>query len=181
MSDIHRRGQALVEYSLILSLVAIVLIAVFMALSSRISSMVDALIGVLAENGVHATWIPETPSNPYQTNFEDFQSRIMDYYDNHGSWPSKKSPKNFTSIGLDPADWSDPIDGIIWTPKGNKVNLQNANGDDIQIYVNDLNGNTLHLYDGWKIICPMTDTTCYYKKVEPGNEVDITTIQAVQE
>ena len=39
-----------------------------------------------------------------------------------------------------------------------------------------MNGNNLHLYDGWAIWCPVTSTSCYYHTVAPGNEVNISTI-----
>ena len=71
------------------------------------------------------------------------------------------------------------MDCIAWGPDGSAVGLANKVGDNIQIYVKDYNGNTLHLYDGWTIWCVATTNLCYYHTIAPGNEVDISTLSAV--
>lgn len=179
MTTLHERGQGLVEYSLLASLTSLVLIAVLMLLGPRISNLFDSLRNMLSINGIQGTWIPE--QSPIKLLFEDFQTRTLEYYDYHGRWPRRKAPRNFTDIGLDPSDWGDPINGISWTPRGENIRLRNERGDNIQIYINDLDGNTLQLYDGWDIWCPVTASTCYYQSIQPGNEVDINSIQFVEE
>ena len=109
----------------------------------------------------------------------DFQSRILAYYKKNGRWPRTFSPYNFTDIGLNPDDWSKPVNGLYFSPHGSEVGIANHAGDNIQVYVDDLNGKTLKVYDGWGIWCPIDKPTCYYHTVAPGNEVDINTIKTV--
>ena len=175
----REKGQSLVEYALIAALCAVAMIAALMMFGTQISNSFDNLRGGLAEKGFNGTWIPER--SPIAILYDDFRSRTLAYYKEYGKWPPKKAPKNFTSLGLDPDDWSDPVHGILWTPRGENIRLKNIKGDDIQIFVDDMDGNTLQVYDGWKILCPVTESSCYLQSVEPGNEVDIESIQFVEE
>ena len=102
----------------------------------------------------------------------------QEFYDAQGRWPRSWGDYRFTDIGYDPADWDEAVEGIFWNPNGYRLGLANYAGDNLQIYVNDLEGNTLHLYDGWNIWC-LPGGGCYYHTVAPGNEVDIDTLLVV--
>jgi len=80
---------------------------------------------------VQATVAP--PSAKALEALVDFESRILKYYKEKGKWPSTSSPKNFTDIGLNPDDWSKPVDGLYLSPNGSKVNLANKKGDNLQV------------------------------------------------
>jgi hypothetical protein len=81
---------------------------------------------------------------------------------------------------LNPADWSGPVVGFYWTPRGKKIGLGNKSGDNIQVYVNDLKtGKKLHLYDGWNIWYDVVSSRFYYHTIAPPNEVDISTLVIV--
>lgn len=162
-----KHGQAKVEYALILSLLAIALIIVLMILGPQISN----LLGITTK----AISTPATGSMTTNEIIADFQARIQAYYQKYGRWPRTWSPYNFTDIGLNPNDWNKPVNGLYFSPHGSEVGIANHKGDGIQVYVNDLNGNTLQVYDGWGIWC--NSTACYYHTVAPGNEVDINTIK----
>lgn len=175
----HERGQALAEYALVTSLVGLVLIAGLMMFGTRIAALFDRLTERLTTYGVDVAWAPEITK--IQTIQDDFRSRTLDYYDRKGRWPHARTPQNFTDLGLNPDDWTSPVEGIVWVPRGNTIRLRNIKRDNIQVYVNDMNGNTLHLYDGWNILCPVTEDSCYYHTIDPGNKVDISTIKIVEE
>ena len=168
------RGQSKIEYALIVSLVAVTAIVALMFFAPQIKKLFNAATGF---STVTAEGTPEVSS----TNqiIADFQSRILAYYKKNGRWPRTFSPYNFTDIGLNPDDWSKPVNGLYFSPHGSEVGIANHAGDNIQVYVDDLNGKTLKVYDGWGIWCPVDKSTCYYHTVAPGNEVDISTIKVV--
>jgi len=162
------KAQGLVEYALILALVGLAVLAVLLLtgtdLSDAYTRAADSLRG---EESVSA-----------QSITGDFLTRIQKFYDENGRYPRSWGDYRFTDIGLDPADWADSVEGIFWNPNGDKIGLGNKRGDDIQVYVTDLDGKRRHLYDGWNIWC--TGSGCYYHTVAPGNEVDIGTLEIVQ-
>ncbi len=168
-------GQASLEYALLLVLIAVVIIVVLTVTSTLISQRLGDVAAQLTTPTAGST-SPSVPSPNALQVFADMQSRILAYYAKYGKWPRTWSPYNFTDIGLTPSDWSQPIDGLYLSPHGGEVGIANKLNDQYQVYVEDLNGQTLHLVDGWNIWCPVNSTNCYYHTVAPGNEVDISTI-----
>jgi Flp pilus assembly pilin Flp len=160
-------GQSLLEYALLIALLAIIIILVVAIYGNIVTNRFSAVNSALSST-------PQGRTN--QQILADFQSRILAYYTAHGSWPRTFSPYNFTDVGLNPTDWSQPVNGLYWSTHGSEVGISNKAGDNLQVYVKDLNGNTLHLFDGWAIWCPVNAATCYYHTVAPGNEVDISTV-----
>ena len=160
-------GQASTEYAIIIVLVAVVVIVALAGLGLAISNS----FGVVTNN-----LITPTPGRSTAAIIADFNARMLAYYNAHGSWPRTWSPYNFTDLGLNPSDWSQPVNGLYFSPHGSEVGIANAVGDNIQVYVKDLNGNTLHLYDGWAIWCPVNSSSCYYHTVAPGNEINISSL-----
>jgi len=163
-------GQAKVEYALLLIFLALAVIAAIVLFGAKIKSLYTFTSSKLPAE----TQIPSTSS----TNkiLADFRERILAYYQKNGRWPRTFSPYNFTDVGLNPDDWREPVNGLYFSPHGSEVGIANRKGDDYQVYVNDLNGKTLKVYDGWGIWCPVNTTKCYYHTVAPGNEVDINTL-----
>ena len=162
------KAQGLVEYALILALVGLAILAVLFLMGTDLSDAYTRVSNALG--GEETTFA--------QGIMEDFLTRIQKYYDENGRYPRSWGDYRFTDIGLDPADWADPVEGIFWSPNGDKISLGNDSGDDIQVYVTDMDGTRRHLYDGWNILC--TRGGCYYHTVAPGNEVDISTLEIVQ-
>jgi Flp pilus assembly pilin Flp len=181
VASIHRRkmnpGQSFLEYALLLVLVVIVILAVLL-LTGRLtaiglrfdfSSSQTPTIGTAAATD---TPIPLTTAAILQ----DMQSRIMAYYQLHHSWPRTWSPYNFTDIGLNPDDYSQPINGLYFSPHGSNIGIANKAGDSLQVYVKNLDGTMQHLIDGWSIWCDAASSVCYYHTIASGNEVDISSI-----
>jgi len=167
------RGAANVEYSLLVLFLALAVMAALLILGPRISGLYESAAGGLSGPG------DEAGLSPIDRILRDFQARIQAYYNKYGHWPRSWGDYRFTDLGLNPADWKGPVDGIYWNPNGQYIGLGNKKGDNLQIYVTDLEGNRIKLYDGWNIWC--SGTTCYYHTVAPGNEVDISTIEVVEE
>ena len=169
------KGQGLVEFALLVVLVAIIVVASLTMLGPAISGQ----LGVVAESlsGMGGQVDPSTPR--YMQIRDDFAQRILAFYEANGRWPRSWGAYVYTDIGLDPADWQDPVEGIYWKSNGGRVVLGTEPDDDRQVYVSDFEGNRLHLYDGWNILCPALETMCYYHSVASGNEIDITTLEVV--
>jgi Flp pilus assembly pilin Flp len=168
------RGQSKIEYALIISFVSLAAIVLLTFLGPQIKS----LFSTASELSPAAEAGEETSST--EKIIADFQSRMLAYYQKYGRWPRTWSPYNFTDIGLNPDDWNEPVNGLYFSPHGGEVGIANRKDDNLQVYVDDMDGNTKTLYDGWNIWCPVSKPTCYYHTVAPGNEVDITTIRVVE-
>jgi hypothetical protein len=110
----------------------------------------------------------------------DFLNRINAYNNRNGRWPRSWGDYRFSDLGLNPQDWANAVEGVFWNPNGDKLGLANRAGDNLQIYVKDLKGNRLHLYDGWNIWCVPGSRACYYHTVAPGNEVNLDTLEIVK-
>ena len=162
------RGVSTVEYALLLALLAVIVIAVLASLGMVISSNVGSVSSAMGTpNG-------RSPLQSLLGDISNWQARMLAYHQKYGSWPRTWSPYNFTDLGLNPADWSQPVDGLMISPHGDEVGLSPA--PNYQIYVKDLNGNTLKVYSTWAIWCPVGDSNCYYHTVAPGNEININTL-----
>jgi Flp pilus assembly pilin Flp len=162
----NQAGQAVVEYALTLVLVAIVSLVTVTFLGSRISQNCYVIANSLQSQAAEP--LQERSS---QQIIGDMKARIMSYFNAYGRWPRTFSPYNFTDVGLSPGDWSQPVNGLYFSPHGNEVGIANKKGDDIEVYAKDLKNNTVHLLNGWSIWCPVNAATCYYHTVAPGNEV----------
>jgi Flp pilus assembly pilin Flp len=172
----RQRGQAMVEYILLILLV-IAILAGLVLLGTNTDGLFGRFTGVFSDSTPEPD--PAVVLTPIERIAGDFLERIRAYYAQYGRWPSSWSDRRFTDLGLDPDDWEHAVEGIYWNPHGGDVGLANKKGDNLQIYVTDLSGERLHLYDGWNIWCVSSNGTCYYHTVAPGNEVDISTIEVV--
>lgn len=161
-------GQGLVEYALIVTLIALVAFLAMSAMGERTQGAFSRVLQSGGESGILGIK-------------DDMLARIQDFYNRNGRWPRSWGDYAYTDIGLDPDDWDEAVEGIYWGPHGSNIGLANRHDDNLQVYVKDLEGNTLHLYDGWSIWCPVGDEHCYYHTIAPGNEVDLSTLVIVEE
>ena len=169
-------GQALIEYTLLLALLLLGVVAALTASGSALAANWDRL-GQVVDIALTPEDEPAQPAR-VQEIMDDFLQRMQEFYDEHGRWPRSWGDFRFTDIGMNPTDWAAAVEGVYWNPNGYRLGLANRPGDNLQIYVNDLNGNVLHLYYGWNILC-LPGGGCYYHTVAPGNEVDIDTLLVV--
>lgn len=160
-------AQGTTEYALILALVALAVLLVVALFGRQLGSAYQQVV-----NGLNGTKGPST----IQSLAQDFMARALKYYQTTGNWPSTWGDQRFTQLGLNPADYAAPVNGIQWGPHGQYIGLANVAGDNLQVYVKDMNGNTLHLIDTWNIWCDAVDGTCYYHTAPTGTVVDLSTI-----
>ena len=168
----HQAGQGTVEYALILVLVAVVVVASLALMGPSISEGFQSVLnGLRIENTAQ--------ENKTNTIVNDFLSRINNFYAENGRWPRSWGSYAYTDLGLDPADWDEPVEGIRWGPHGADVGLGTDPGDPYIIYVENQDGDLQKLYDGWRIWCVAADGDCYYHRVAPENKIDINTLVLV--
>lgn len=166
-------GQAMLEYSLILGLLIFGAVAAMAATGSTVFDKLGQVQGAVAT-------VSQVEPEPAMTNLQREVNKmlrlIQNFYDQRGRWPRSWGEYAYTDIGLSPADYADPIDGVFIGPSGNKVGIGLKAGDkSTKVYVKDLNGNTRQLYSGWKIWC-LPGGNCYYHTVAAGNEIDLSTL-----
>ncbi len=168
-------GQSLVEYSLVVALVALGALAVLL--------LVGGGTGRAYERASEALGGGNTEDQPSaaESLTGDFLERIRAYYAANGYWPRSWGAYRFSDLGLNPNDWNGPVEGIFWNPNGNKLGLANRPGDNLQIYVTGKDQQVRKLYDGWNIWCVASDGRCYYHTVDPENEIDLDSLIVVQE
>jgi Flp pilus assembly pilin Flp len=126
------------------------------------------------------TGITPVTHTAIETIATDFLTRILDYYNANGRWPSSGQTRRFTDLGLTASNWTGLVEGIAWNPNGSRVGLSNVKNDNIQVYVQTVSGETLQLYDGWNIWCVASSGQCYYHNVAAGNEVVLSSIYTVR-
>ena len=171
-ASIRSRGQAgqgTVEYALILILVAVVVVATLALMGPGISEGFQSVLNGLRLDNAQQ-------DNKVISIVNDFLSRINDFYAENGRWPRSWGSYAFTDIGLEPADWDEPVEGIRWGPHGADVGLGTNPDDPYVIYVENQDGDLQKLYDGWRIWCVAADGECYYHRVAPENKIDINTL-----
>jgi len=160
-------AQGTTEYALILALVVLAVLLVVALFGKQLAGAYQkAVDGLTGSKG---------PSS-IQSIAQDFMARALKYHQTTGNWPSTWGDQAFTQLGLNPADYAAPVDGIQWGPHGEYIGIANVSGDNIQVYVKDMNGNTLHLIDTWDIWCDAVDGTCYYHTAPTGTVVNLSTI-----
>jgi|GEM_PF-2350310 len=169
-------GQALIEYGLIAVVFVLVAVGGLSTLAPMFSKGLGGVVQALDLPGIEAP-----TSTAFLSIKDDFLMRLQAFYDKNGHWPRTWGDFAFTDIGLNPKDWESAVEGIYWGSHGSEVGLANKKGDNLQIYVNNLKGERLKLYDGWNIWCQAGSSACYYHRIEPGNEVDIRTLVVVKE
>ena len=107
---------------------------------------------------------------------------IDSFYTANGRYPRTWAPYTYTDIGLNPADWQAPVNHIIYSPGGNRINIKPESG--YQFFVTDINGTNKKLTDtsNWSLIYSIADRNWYYKAIPPSvdptaTQLDITTLQ----
>ena len=161
------RAQGTTEYALLLALVALAILLVVAMFGRQLAAAYQKVVDGL--NGTEGA-----PS--IQSIAQDFMARSLKYHQTTGNWPSTWGDQRFTQLGLNVADWAAPVAGIQWGPHGEYIGLANVQGDNIQVYVKDMNGNTMHLIDTWNIWCSAASGICYYHTAPTGTVVDLSTV-----
>jgi prepilin-type N-terminal cleavage/methylation domain-containing protein len=103
---------------------------------------------------------------------------IENYYEKNGKYPRTGAKNRYTDIGLDPNEWQDAVNGIIYTPQGDKVSISPGNG--YTFSVTSSSGKQVTVSGTGKLIYSMETDQWYSSSIKKGNEVNILTLQVKQ-
>ena len=122
------------------------------------------------------------PLTSLGSSFEEISKGMIDaieaYYEKNGKYPRTGAKIKYTDIGLDPDEWKDAINGIIYTPQGDSISI--SPGDGSTFSVTSVGGKQLTVSGTGKIIYSMETDQWYSSSIKKGNEVNISTLQVKQ-
>jgi type II secretory pathway pseudopilin PulG len=128
---------------------------------------------------------PPTPAalTSLGSTFSEITTAMIDlinnyYQQNHHDYPHDSGSAAFTDLGLNRADWSQPVNGLLYTPAGDKVLVTLASG--YTMTVKDSSGRVLTLtpISDWNLAYYVNKGAWYNSKND--KKVDITTLQVTQ-
>ncbi|MBN1103357.1 MAG: prepilin-type N-terminal cleavage/methylation domain-containing protein [Deltaproteobacteria bacterium] len=105
---------------------------------------------------------------------------IEDFYKKNGRYPRSFGDYRFSDIGLDPAEWGNSYDGIIYTPVGNRITVKPDEGFAFVVTTTKGKERELSSKQNWSLIYSVEDRQWYYKSIGKNNVVDITTLKVVR-
>lgn len=124
------------------------------------------------------------PLTPYGSTFEDIAGGLIKlveaYHAGTGHYPRSWGDYAFTDLGLDRDFWADAKDHIIYSTGGDKLKIEPEDGYTLRVV--SATGETWDLAStlNWNLWYNFDDKTWYYHTTDPGNEIDITTLQVIK-
>lgn len=124
-----------------------------------------------------------TPLSPLGSTFNDISPNMIALmqkkYADTGSYGRTWDDYRYTDLGLDPADWSNPVNHIYYKPRGEDLLITPEQG--YTIIVNDLNGNEKYLHStlNWNLVYSDKDGYWYYHSIKEENKIDIGALRVV--
>lgn len=100
---------------------------------------------------------------------------LQAYYAKYGRWPRSWDPYGYTDLGLDPGEWSGYVDHIKYTVGGSKTNVRPESGWVMEVKAVDGTTKRLTANLNWNLTYDATSGKWYYHRIEPANEIDIST------
>ncbi len=120
------------------------------------------------------------PLSPLGSTFDDISSGIISliigHFEDTGKYGRTWGDYVFTDIGLNPADWQNPILHIYFKPGGATLRIRPEDG--YSFTVTDVYGTTRTLKSSynWDLIYNDIDKKWYYHTISAENEIDINTL-----
>ena len=177
MSRRHTAGQAMVEYALVLALLALVAMSGLSVLGISVSQVLTDLQNGITNAAVGA-------DSPLGATFSEISNAmiklIQDFHQKNNHWPSSWMDYAYTDLGLKPADWKDKAyNGIIYKFVGNGIAIAPAEG--YTFLVTDIKGNSMTLPSSynWNLWYDVTRGTWNYHTRYIGPILQIKTLKVV--
>jgi hypothetical protein len=161
---------------LILVLVAIVAIVALSALGNDTSGVLGAVTSALDLEVFMLTSL----GNSFGEISEGMIELMRQFYEEHGYWPRSWGDYVYTDLGLDPDEWQQAHDGIIYRPAGDRLMIEPADG--YTFYVTDVEGNRRELSHrlNWNLVYDMQSGTWHYHS-QDGAQLDISTLEVIED
>lgn len=132
-------------------------------------------------------WPGEEAENPLTSltslgsTFEEISasmiSLVQKFYDENGRYPRSWGDYVYTDIGLDPDEWSEAFNGIMYSPSGDSIKVTPAEGYIFYVTGSDGEEKVLKSSNNWSLWYSMEDQEWYYHKIKDKNEIDISTLR----
>lgn len=170
---VHESGQGQTEYALILAGLVIVAAIALGLMGKQIISLFD-LMGQTPKAA--------SAGSPLGSNFTDISDNminlIMDFYRRHNRWPRSWGDYAYSDLGLNPADWTKPHDGIIYKPGGSRLAIGPAEGYTFEVTGTD--GKIMRMPSSyhWNLVYNMNTGTWHHKSVD-GPAIQIKTLKVI--
>jgi len=125
-----------------------------------------------------------TPLTSLGSTFTEITTSMIDltsnFYQQKNRYPRSFGDYVFTDIGLNPAEWAQPINGLYYKPGGSAVRIRPDNG--YSMTMKSIQGATMILTAklSWDLIYDMVTEQWYYHSIKPQNAVDIKTLQVTK-
>jgi len=105
---------------------------------------------------------------------------IKKYVQLNGHYPKSSGKSAFTDLGLNPAEWTQPVSGLLYTPAGEQVLVKPVTGYTMTIKTTQ--GKTVSITPTlkWGILYDVPTKKWYYKQKEDYNVVNISTLQVIK-
>jgi prepilin-type N-terminal cleavage/methylation domain-containing protein len=122
------------------------------------------------------------PLTSLGSSFEEISQSMIDaikkFYQEKGKYPRSGAENGYTDIGLDPAEWENAINGIIYRPQGDRISISPGSG--YTFFITSISGEQLTISETGKMIYSMETNQWYYTTIKKGNVVNISTLQVKQ-
>jgi prepilin-type N-terminal cleavage/methylation domain-containing protein len=105
---------------------------------------------------------------------------ITEYVQQKHRYPKSSGDRAFTDLGLNPADWTQPVNGLFYTPAGEQLIVEPAPG--YVMTMKTTRGVTVNITPAlnWNLIYDVPTSQWYYKQKEDKNMVNISTLQVIK-
>jgi len=125
--------------------------------------------GILTQFTPDGSEVPLSPlGDDPQEITASFLGLMNAYHQANGAWARSWSPFSYTDLGLDPFYWGQAVGGARYGPNGAYLGIANVGGDNYEIYVDTLAGQTLHVVNGWCVWVRATDGRAFYHRKPEG-------------
>jgi type II secretory pathway pseudopilin PulG len=105
---------------------------------------------------------------------------IKKYVQQNGHYPKSSGKSAFSDLGLNPAEWTQPVNGLLYTPAGEQMLIKPATGYTMTIKTTQGKTVTLAPNLKWNLIYDVPTQKWYYKQKEDYNVVNISTLQVIK-
>jgi prepilin-type N-terminal cleavage/methylation domain-containing protein len=125
------------------------------------------------------------PLTSLGSSFEEITQSMMDliekYYQENGKYPRTGAKNKYTDVGLDPNEWKDAINGIIYTPQGNRILIEPGEGYTFSVTSEKGKEIVVSGEKNTSLKYSVEAKQWYYNNIKKGNEVDISTLRVTQQ
>ncbi len=124
---------------------------------------------------------PAADTTSFTTVSSDLVARLLDYYAKYHRWPSSKSTRPYTDLGLDPADYASPVGNVTYKLTGSQIVATPASGYVMTVTAASGKTRTITSSKGSSsLIYDASSGNWYYGSVRSSNKVDIGTLSVSQ-